>query len=59
MHYHVIPAPQLGSSLPTTQPVGEQTPPTHQEMHQKEFESRHELDSDDAASLARQIRARL
>ena len=30
-----------------------------EEMHQKEFESRQELDEDDAIVLAKQIRARL
>ena len=56
MHYHIIPAPQFGSS---TEAVGEQVSFTHQEMHQKEFESRQELDDYDGAVLAKQIRARL
>jgi len=57
VHYHIIPAPQLGSNSPEA--VAGQAPRTHQEMHQKEFESRHELDDDDANVLVTRIRARL
>ena len=60
VHYHIIPAPQLGSSsFSSTETVERQTPLTHEKMHQKEFESRHELDEDDAIVLAKKIRARL
>ena len=34
-------------------------PLTHEEMHQKEFESRHDLDQGDAIVLAKKIRALL
>ncbi|KAF8158250.1 HIT-like protein [Crassisporium funariophilum] len=62
VHYHVIPAPILGSSRgvsPIVDVVGGETPLTHREMHQKEFESREELDEDDAEALLTKIRARL
>ncbi|KAF8798842.1 HIT-like protein [Phlegmacium glaucopus] len=60
VHYHIIPAPQLESSSPSsTKAVGGQIPLTHTEMHQKEFESRHELDDGDADVLVKRIRARL
>jgi len=55
VHYHIIPAPTFGtssSSLPNTALTV-----TH--MHQKEFESREELDGDDAVVLSRKIRAHL
>lgn len=59
-HYHIIPAPQLGSGSPSsTVAPGEQIPPTHEEMHQQELESRQELNDDDAYVLVKRIRARL
>jgi len=48
VHYHIIPAPALGTSPLTV---------TH--MHQSDIESREELDDDDAAVLLRTIRAHL
>lgn len=60
MHYHIIPAPQPGSSSSSSaEAAGKQIPLSHEEMHQKEFESRHKLDEDDAIALAKRIRARL
>lgn len=60
MHYHIIPAPQSGSSSPSSPTtVMGQIPLTHEEMHKKESESRQELDSDDADVLVKRIRAHL
>jgi len=60
VHYHIIPAPQFGSNLPSsTEAVRGQLPLTHKEMHRREFESRTELDDGDAHVLAKRIRARL
>jgi hypothetical protein len=62
VHYHVIPAPKYGSSRgveSTNEAVGGQAPLTHREMHRKEFESREELDEDDAKALLKKIRSRL
>lgn len=63
MHYHIIPAPKYESSRgeeSTNEAVGGRAPPvTHREMHRKEFESREELDEDDAKVLLKKIRSRL
>lgn len=62
MHYHIIPAPKYGSSggvESTNEAVGGRAPLTHREMHRKEFESREELDEDDAKVLLKKIRSRL
>jgi hypothetical protein len=62
VHYHVIPAPKYGSSRgveSTNEAVGGRAPLTHHEMHRKEFESREELDEDDAKVLLKKIRSRL
>jgi hypothetical protein len=60
VHYHIVPAPQLeSSSSSSTEAVIREIPLTHEEMHQKEFESRHKLEQDDAIVLAGKIRARL
>ncbi|KII86806.1 hypothetical protein PLICRDRAFT_270073 [Plicaturopsis crispa FD-325 SS-3] len=58
VHYHVIPAPILGATTPTTA-VDPATPLTAREMHQKEFEGREELDDQEGEALAQKIRARL
>jgi len=64
VHYHVIPAPKYGSSrgvesTNANEAVGGRAPLTHREMHRKEFESREELDEDDAKVLLKKIRSRL
>ncbi|KAG6837617.1 hypothetical protein H0H93_006138 [Arthromyces matolae] len=57
VHFHIIPAPTFGPSEPVesldeTSP----NPPTMREMHRLEYESRNELDEDDAGVLTREIR---
>jgi len=58
-HYHIVPAPKRSPSNTEVVGLGGQIPLTHEEMHQKEFESRQRLDDDDAHALAKRIRARL
>ncbi|KAI0075062.1 HIT-like protein [Panus rudis PR-1116 ss-1] len=58
VHYHVIPAPRFDSDVAkghnhVTLPL------TQREMHKHEFESREELDDEEAISLVSHIRARL
>ncbi|KAJ7288532.1 HIT-like protein [Mycena rebaudengoi] len=57
VHYHIIPAPTFGKPPPDS-PRGPE-PLTRREMHQREFESRGELDDEEAAVLVKQIRAKL
>ena len=60
MHYHIIPAPNFRD--PASQPpkADRRTVAlTQKEMHKAEFESREELDDDDAEELLEKIRARL
>jgi hypothetical protein len=64
VHFHIIPAPTFGSPLlsgeVTSQNLSKPVIPANtREMHQKEFESRKELDDDEAEFLAKQISARL
>ncbi|ESK85000.1 histidine triad protein [Moniliophthora roreri MCA 2997] len=64
VHYHIIPAPQFEKTIeaPTRVVVkdgGPSVPLTVQQMHQMEFESRSDLDEDDAQLLVKQIRAHL
>ncbi|KAF9013377.1 HIT-like protein [Cyathus striatus] len=63
VHYHIIPAPTFepdaGDVKDTNKAVGGRAPLTVREMHLKEFESREELDDDDADELAAKIRAQL
>jgi hypothetical protein len=61
VHYHIIPAPNFDAST-TSEPFDTKdrvpdvdVPPTRREMHQKEFESREELDEDEGEILARKI----
>ncbi|KAJ7242815.1 HIT-like domain-containing protein [Mycena haematopus] len=57
VHYHVIPAPTFGKQ---PLPQVEYTKPlTVKEMHQREFENRTELDEEEGAILADQIRSKL
>jgi len=58
VHYHVIPAPIFGASPPEPD-SDRRVPLSRREMHQKEFESRGQLDDDEADVLVRQIRAKL
>jgi diadenosine tetraphosphate (Ap4A) HIT family hydrolase len=58
VHYHIIPAPTFGKQPPAA-PLKDVEPLTMKEMHQREFEGRSELDEDDAAILAEQIRSKL
>ncbi|EGN98026.1 hypothetical protein SERLA73DRAFT_91215 [Serpula lacrymans var. lacrymans S7.3] len=65
VHYHIIPAPTFGQSSNGGKGVEhvEKTLSTGlfacKDMHQREFESRSELDDDDGDALAAKIRARL
>ncbi|KAJ7430628.1 HIT-like protein [Mycena latifolia] len=58
VHYHVIPAPTFGTRPPETSSKDPE-PLTRREMHQREFEGRSQLDDDEAAVLAEQIRSKL
>ncbi|KAF9463017.1 HIT-like protein [Collybia nuda] len=62
VHYHIIPAPTF-DSLPecsTSQRISDSTiPPTRREMHQREFESREELNENEGELLAQRIRRSL
>ena len=63
VHYHIIPAPRF-STLPTQSGSGprdlDQKPaPTGMDMHRKEYESRDDLDEDDAHALVERIKAHL
>ncbi|KAF5382723.1 hypothetical protein D9615_002832 [Tricholomella constricta] len=64
VHYHVIPAPTFGTPSGSTAIMKEnmttsKPPYSTKEMHQMEFESREELDDDEAGVLVKEIRARL
>ncbi|KAI0785225.1 HIT-like protein [Abortiporus biennis] len=66
VHYHIIPAPIFSSSSPknTTQDIeggGDHRTRTltQKEMHKAEFETRNELDDDEAEELAKRIKSRL
>lgn len=60
VHYHIIPAPRFDTPLPPADKVDHVVKPlTQKEMHKAEFESRNELDDDEAAELVQRIRARL
>jgi hypothetical protein len=63
VHYHIIPAPRF-STLPTGLGPREpdqnlRLPPTEKDMHRQEYESRDELDEDDAHALVERIKAHL
>ncbi|KAJ7075836.1 HIT-like protein [Mycena belliarum] len=58
VHYHVIPAPTFGKQPPKA-PSTDHATLTQREMHQLEYEGRTELDDEDAAVLAEQIRSKL
>ena len=63
VHYHIIPAPKF-STLPTQSGSGpgdlDQKPaPTGMDMHREEYESRDDLDEDDAYALVERIKAHL
>lgn len=61
VHYHIIPAPTFGTSSEPTRSLKEPSSnkPTMKEMHRLEFESRRELDEDEASVLAKEIRAKI
>lgn len=65
MHYHIIPAPSFNNSLSAGSGFQKSTgddgkvPLTSKDMHKLEFESRQELDHDEAEGLVKSIRARL
>ncbi|THH31187.1 hypothetical protein EUX98_g3012 [Antrodiella citrinella] len=63
VHYHIIPAPRFDSPSPPLAPIDKVDhvvkPLTQKEMHKAEYESREELDDDEAAELLLRIRARL
>ncbi|KAG7445778.1 HIT-like protein [Guyanagaster necrorhizus] len=58
VHYHIIPAPTFSTESKPPNTIHE-PPLTRRQMHQMEFESRQELDDDDAASLLQLLRAKL
>ncbi|KAG0697679.1 HIT-like protein [Suillus ampliporus] len=58
VHYHIIPAPSFDSSAKEKAKENE-IPLSRREMHQREFESREELDDDEGNGLAVRIRASL
>jgi son of sevenless len=63
VHYHIIPAPRLGS-LPTGLRPGpgnfdQELPLTARDMHRKESELRDDLDEDDGHTLVEKIKAHL
>ncbi|KAJ7688234.1 HIT-like protein [Mycena olivaceomarginata] len=58
VHYHVIPAPTFGKQPSTPVGKGHRTP-YHEEMHQREFDGRTELDEEEGEILAKQIRSKL
>jgi hypothetical protein len=60
VHYHIIPAPDFTKPKPQAASHDHRTVAlTQKEMHKAEFESREELDEDDASRLVANIRARL
>ena len=65
VHYHIIPAPSFDASkqqrkeFEKSKERDRRVPVTRREMHQREFESRSELDEDEGHDLATKIRARL
>ncbi|KZP11307.1 HIT-like protein [Athelia psychrophila] len=65
VHYHIIPAPSLNSPPAVKDDHETKTlkdpriPLTHREMHRREFESRDELDDDDALVLVQKVKAHL
>ncbi|KAJ3762128.1 HIT-like protein [Lentinula raphanica] len=60
VHYHIIPAPTYESANLAAPSKNIQGPPlTRRQMHRMEFESREELDDEDAVALTQLIRARL
>ncbi|KAG2129191.1 HIT-like protein [Suillus bovinus] len=62
VHYHIIPAPSFDSSAraePSEKAKENGRVLSQREMHQREFESRDELDEDEGKALAVRIRASL
>jgi hypothetical protein len=61
VHYHIIPAPKFSSSTTSldTKDLNQKSPATVQDMHREEYESRSELDKDDAHELVERIKAHL
>lgn len=55
VHYHIIPAPQLGVQRDRSK-YKTRDPPTEQEMHVMEWEGRTELDEDFAKEFTDKIR---
>ncbi|KAF9236522.1 HIT-like protein [Melanogaster broomeanus] len=60
VHYHIIPAPTFGPSMPKETESSNRKPSTsRRELHQREYEAREELDEHEGNALAVKIRARL
>jgi len=61
VHYHIVPAPRFNSSPTSSGPrdTNQIPSPTAKDMHRKEYESRDELDEDDAYALVDRIKAHL
>jgi hypothetical protein len=59
VHYHIIPAPTFHSAPEGNSGGSIASTLTVKEMHRMEFESREELDLDEAEALADRVRARL
>ena len=60
VHYHIIPAPDFTNPKPEPAVRNHRTTALSQkEMHKAEFESRDDLDDDEAMELVSKITARL
>jgi len=62
VHYHIVPAPKFRSHrgvADTSKSVAHLAPTSHKLMHQREFESREELDDEEGEVIAQAIRSKL
>ncbi|KAI8986079.1 HIT-like protein [Trametes punicea] len=59
VHYHIIPAPEPGSSQSHVRSDHVTRPLTEKEMHKLEFESRNDLDDDKAKQLVQSVKSRI
>ncbi|KAL1686856.1 HIT-like domain-containing protein [Schizophyllum commune] len=59
VHYHIIPAPKLGSASEEVSYSSSQPPISLGAVHRMELEGRDELDDEEASSLVKEITSRL
>ncbi|KAL1704610.1 hypothetical protein EV121DRAFT_259375 [Schizophyllum commune] len=59
VHYHIIPAPKLGSATEEVSYSSSQPPISLGAVHRMELEGRDELDDEEASSLVKEITSRL